>query len=311
MRVGVGAALVALPVLASVAMTIAARLPTNHDPRNFTPALNGSHLIEPKDPPGFSVLIDLDDSSRIFLPEHVYLIAIAVVTEWAFEGWNEVIPARTTRPLTRSHGLFVRAGSIAHPEWDKQLIPGYLILGMLHLIDQMIKVRKFSQGLAYVFMGKDGLGYMDLRALQPSQTNGLLTKIAAVNDTKIDELNAATSMIVDPQDSSFAVTYEVETSALTCVDLLSTILYAIATAAQGESDEFCQHLGGLNEKQSAFFQINGRRPTPSMHLLNYYAVMRGLSMLAPTLYDKGTCGEMHFSFLYNGDVLGGGVIELR
>ncbi len=43
---------------------------------SFSSGSGGSHLIYPKDPPGFAVLIDLDPTIPI-LAERIYLIALS------------------------------------------------------------------------------------------------------------------------------------------------------------------------------------------------------------------------------------------
>lgn len=115
---------------------------------------------------------------------------------------------------------------------------------------------------------------------------------------------------MDPSDPDFTIEYELEGDPLTCVDVLGSILYAIATAAQGANKEYCRDLGGLNEQRTAVYQIQGLRPTASMHLLSYEMVKTGLSLLAPKLYDQGPCKEVQFSFLYRGDKLGVGSISV-
>ncbi|KAL8827152.1 MAG: hypothetical protein Q9170_007130 [Blastenia crenularia] len=291
---------VALLTAFSSALNIPASQFKDLNPRDPLPTLNGSHLIQPNDPPGFTVLVNLDDTPRLLTTEKVYLAAIAVVADWASEGWDYAFPARGPRASKASYGVEVSYKSIAYPQKRYQLQVKYLVLGMLHLINQMTKVEKFCRGTAYVVMREEPMGYVELRVSgDPPRTNDVL-----------EENLTATGRIIDPTDSAFTIKYDVNGEPMSCVDLLSTTLYAVATAAQGGSDEYCQDLAGFNEKRSVVFQILGIRPTVSMQLLGYGLARRGLNLLARKLYHENACGEVKFSFYYHGDVLGGGSIRL-
>ncbi|KAI4181587.1 MAG: hypothetical protein L6R41_006532 [Letrouitia leprolyta] len=71
------------------------------------------------------------------------------------------------------------------------------------------------------------------------------------------ELTAA-RRIPDPLDPDLVIIYTITPSTvLTYQQLFSTILYAIATAAQGPSEEFCKDLAGFSERRDTVFQIQG------------------------------------------------------
>ncbi|KAL8919738.1 MAG: hypothetical protein Q9208_006604 [Pyrenodesmia sp. 3 TL-2023] len=118
-----------------------------------------------------------------------------------------------------------------------------------------------------------------------------------------------TKRFIDPDDQDFAIIYEVKHTRISCVGLLGAALYAMATAAQGENDEFCQDLAGFNQQSTVMYRVNGRRPTASMHLLSYGQVRRGLTLLIPRMYGEGTCAEVHIKFEYGGEILGAGSFE--
>lgn len=145
------------------------------------------------------------------------------------------------------------------------------------------------------------------------QGNAIGNNTAIRNSTlgtpQIRDLTPSTR-IVDPTDSDFDVTYQRNGDAMPCVDLLGTALYAIATAAQADNDEYCRYLGGWNEERAAVYQIHGRRPTEPGFLLSY-GLVRGLNLLSARLYDRNACGKVDFSLVYKADVLGGGMIRLN
>ncbi|KAL9596230.1 MAG: hypothetical protein Q9219_005941 [cf. Caloplaca sp. 3 TL-2023] len=207
----------------------------------------------------------------------------------------------------------VSSKSIALPQERIQLQTSHRILGVLHIIHEMTRVNEFFGSTSLVMMHMQPLGSIIIHAARPERPfhdldHTTLTD-SLVNNTQQQNLTARRT-IIDPDYDDFTITYEVTGDPMTCIDVLSTILYAVATAAQGASNQFCRDLGGYNEKRSAVYQIHGIRHTQSMHLLGYGMVRSGLSLLGPKLYDTNACGEVEFSFLYQGDVLGGGLIRL-
>ncbi|KAL8719755.1 MAG: hypothetical protein Q9225_003271 [Loekoesia sp. 1 TL-2023] len=276
--------------------------------------MTSSHVIRPKDPRGFKVLIELDDTSRDIVPERVYLVAIAAVHDWALEGWEHQFLKADPTFTKRAYSLEIASWSIAPSIQEYQMQTKHLILGILHLIDQMTKLNRFCRVAACLMMEKQGLGFISMAyrvgdSQNNSSSGNTAIKGPPLEDTSHQSLTAR-RRIVDPSDSDFAIEYEANGDPLTCIDLLSSILYAIATAAQGSNEEFCRDLGGLNEKRSTVYQIQGLRPTASMHLLSYEMVKKGLSLLAPELCDQSINKEVQFSFLYRGDKLGVGAISV-
>ena len=116
--------------------------------------------------------------------------------------------------------------------------------------------------------------------------------------------------IVDPADSDFAIVYERRGDAMSFVDFLGTILYAMATAAQASNTEQCRDLAGFNQKRSVVYRINGRRTTDRSLPLTYESVRRGLQLLSTAVYAEAAPGEIWFQFLHHEDVLGIGNIDL-
>lgn len=275
-----------------------------------------THLIFPKDPPGFAVLVDLDTTQLLSI-EKIYLIAIAVVHDWAFVGWDHFISSHSARATKAFRGLTVAWRSIAYPTQRYQLQIKHLILGMLHLIDQMTKAKYFCVSTYSVLLHRQGIGHIELLATgavashnrSSSDENLSLKSVFLPTPTGLRSL-IAPRRIVDPEDSDFVIFYERKSEPMSHPDFLSTILYAIATAAQGSNNEYCQDLGGFNEKRNVVYRIHGKRPTDSGYLLTDGMVMRGLRLLSTGVYDSGASAEVRFRFEYRGDVLGGGAIEL-
>lgn len=203
-----------------------------------------------------------------------------------------------------------------------QLKTSELILGLLHLIDQMEKREEgFCAGTVSTVMGKQPTAFIRLAlpekaaaALGGSSwftSDNTASEDDTATETRTTSSLANTDRVIDPEDPNFAIAYATKGEKMPCVDLLSAALYAMATAAQGENNEFCQDLAGFNGQSTVVYRVHGIRPTESMHLLVYEQVRRGLVLLIPRLYGEAMCGEVQFTFEWGGDVLGGGSFELN
>ncbi|KAL8746023.1 MAG: hypothetical protein Q9184_007800, partial [Pyrenodesmia sp. 2 TL-2023] len=281
---------------------------------------SGSHLIYPKDPQGFAILVDLNATQPI-LADRIYLIALIAVADWAHEGWKHIWPSRVPKQTLELYGVALSFRSIALPRQKHQLRTSYLILGLLHLIDQMTKRKEgFCASTVSTLMEKVPTGFIRLalpttpglgqswfmsEGNSTGKNDGSWRKPAALGNSLTN-----TKRVIDPKDEDFAIVYEIKGTRMLCVDLLSAALYAMATAAQGDNGEFCQDLAGFNQQSTVVYRVNGKQPTESMHLLSYGQVRRGLVLLIPKMYGEGTCGEVKFTFEYGGDILGAGSFEL-
>ncbi|KAI4259578.1 MAG: hypothetical protein L6R42_004506 [Xanthoria sp. 1 TBL-2021] len=268
------------------------------------------------DPPGFSILIDLS-TTRCFPPEKVLLAAITVIYDWAFQGYTHILKSGTVRYTLQTYDIALSFRSLALAPPHRQLEIRYLIFGLLHLIDKMRKVGKYCVSTASMLAFREPVGFirLDIPRHGAGQNtikldNGTVTTVVD-NDTgnKTVQLTVRTR-IVDPKDPHFAISYELKGESMTWVDFLSGVLYALASAAQGD-DEVCESMAGFNAQRTAVYMINGIRPTKSMYVLTYENVRRGLLLLATRLYGAGVCGEVEFSFEFLGDVLGGGRVVLN
>lgn len=182
----------------------------------------------------------------------------------------------------------------------------------------MRKVGKYCVSTASMLAFRGPVGFIRLdiprRGIDPNNIkldNETVTTVGD-NDTSKKNANELTTRtrIVDPKDPHFAITYELKGESMTWVDFLSGVLYALASAAQGD-DETCESMAGFNAQRTAVYMINGIRPTKSMYILTYENVRRGLLLLATRMYSAGVCGEVEFSFEFLGDVLGGGRVVLN
>ena len=244
----------------------------------------------------------------------MHLVAIAAIYEWALDDWDQVIPRRAPLVRTTAYDLEVTSGSAAKVGQEHQLRPKYLILGLLHLLDQMGKFDAYRTASAALMMFDTPVGFIRLGRLPKSRSNDALPLISATDSAyaRIDQRPnlLASRRIIDPKDSDFVIEYRLDGRPIPCVDVLATFLYAMATAAQGSIGDYCRDLGGWNEKRSAMYRIHGLKHTKWMALLSYGLVRRGLSLLPSRLVAQGTCGtEVSWTFLYQGDVLGFGSIE--
>lgn len=122
--------------------------------------------------------------------------------------------------------------------------------------------------------GKDILGHLEVKKLlglpagrgggtlgQDENTTAIegggASSSSAAYKKNETELTAA-RRIPDPLDPDLVIIYTITPSTvLTYQQLFSTILYAIATAAQGPSEEFCKDLAGFSERRDTVFQIQG------------------------------------------------------
>ncbi|KAL8708746.1 MAG: hypothetical protein Q9220_006388 [cf. Caloplaca sp. 1 TL-2023] len=272
-----------------------------------------STIIFPKDPPGFGILIDLD-TNHCFETEKVYLAAITMIHDWADKGWDYTFKSGPTRYVKEIYGISLSFRSLALPAQRYQLQEKHMIIGMLHLIDQMTKVKKFCVSTASVLTYRQPVGFLRLAVPgTPIARNSSDVGQAITEDvpSRIKNRDLQTSgRAVDPQDPDFAVAYQRIGDPLSCVEILSASLYAMATAAQGDGDNYCSMLGGFNEQRTVVWRILGRRPTVSGYLLSYDSVRTGLMILSAQLYRTGFSGEVGFQFEYKGDNLGGGSITL-
>lgn len=188
----------------------------------------------------------------------------------------------------------------------------YLILGMLDLINEMTR-HEFCVSTALITMYRQPTGLIRFLAAgrndfgtpeeEPVTENATLHTVQSQNLT-------APRRIVDPQDPDSAILYERKGKVMSSVDFLSTVLYAVATAAQDDNGEYCEDLAGFNEQRSVVYRIRGLEHTVSGYLLTYGIVRTGLKLLSKAVYRERTSGEMHISFEYRGDVLGHGHIDL-
>ncbi|KAL8789555.1 MAG: hypothetical protein Q9195_006782 [Heterodermia aff. obscurata] len=273
-----------------------------------------SHFIFPKDPPGYGVLVYLD-VAHILGTERIYVVAIAVIHAWAFEGWNHVVPSRSTRFTKASCGIEIAWRSIAYARQRDQLRMQHLILGLLHLIDQMTKRHAFCASTSSILMHKQPLGHIELLPSQTLSGSNASAPRLPIHNTSLKVFAQAQNptaqrQIVDPADPDFAIRYGRRGDGLSLVDFLSTVLYAMATAAQASNTERCGDLAGFNPKRSAVYRISGRRTTDWSHPLTYELVRRGLGLLSVAIYEEAASGEVWFQFLYRGDVVGSGNIDL-
>ncbi|KAL8787198.1 MAG: hypothetical protein Q9195_007889 [Heterodermia aff. obscurata] len=281
-----------------------------------------THYIKPKDPPGFTLTIDIADSGPFFIPERVYLVSITTVYTLALDGWEHVIPSGSPLLFVEQYGVQFASGSMVPSELERQLQVKYLVLAMLHLMAQMGKVRMWRRAVAAGLLFNKPVGFVKLgvapaaagtardeeikkkkkkrgKAIDPSSHGGADTPLRT-------PLGTSKKRLLDPKDRDFVIEYEVKEQRFSCVDLLSTALYAIATAAQGAEDDYCRDLGGWNEERSAVYRIHGLSPDT----LTYGLVRRGLSLLPARLYDERNCGrEVAWRFLYRDGCIGYGSIS--
>ena len=275
--------------------------------------LSGTHFIFPKDPPGFGVLVHLDEVHTLNT-ERIYVAAIAMVHDWAFQGWNRFFPSRSVRFTKTSDGLTIAWRSVAYVRERNQLQTKHLILGMLHLIDQMTKHQAFCVSTSSVLLYRQPVGHIELLPSESFSRTNTSHETLAMHNISLHAAQAPNPgferKIVDPADSDFAILYERKGDMMSFVDFMSTVLYAMATAAQASSTDPCRDIAGFNQKRSVVYRIHGKRTTDWSHPLTYQFVRRGLRLLSRAIYDEGDSGEVWFQFLFQGDVLGSGNIVL-
>lgn len=206
-------------------------------------------------------------------------------------------------------------------EQDRQLQVKYLVLAMIHLMAQMAQKRMWSKSVAAALMYQKPIGFVKLGRPSAARNGISISKkrrdAATIgihlssHDTETQPLAlGASKWFKDPKDHDFVIEYQTKDQRLLCVDFLSTVLYAIATAAQGSEDDYCRDLGGWNEKRTAIYRIHGLPPGPSTTTLTYGIVRRGLSLLSSTLYDQRSCErEVTWRFSYRERVVGYGSIS--
>ncbi|KAI4265558.1 MAG: hypothetical protein L6R38_009327, partial [Xanthoria sp. 2 TBL-2021] len=140
----------------------------------------------------------------------------------------------------------------------------------------MRKVGKYCVSTASMLAFREPVGFIRLdiprRGIDPNTIkldNETVTAVVGNNTSNKNAQGLTTrTRIVDPKDPHFAITYELKGDSMTWVDFLSGVLYAMASAAQGD-DETCESMAGFNAQRTAMYMINGIRPTKSMYMLTY------------------------------------------
>ena len=256
--------------------------------------------------------MDLDKANTLD-PVKIYLAAIAVVHDWALDGWKYRIPRSAPRMTKTTSNITIAWRSIADPGRRPQLLIQHLVLGILHLIQHMTESKIFCESTARPVLYIRPLGAIQLFASETTSQSGSLREDSTPKNLTLRNEQSksltAPRKIVDPEDPDFEIFYERKGDTMRYEDFLSTILYAMATAAQGDNNRYCRDLGGFNAKRTALYRIQGKRTTESRRLLTYGMVRRGMSLVATGIYEEDAFGEIELGFSYGGEILGYGRIE--
>ena len=150
----------------------------------------------------------------------------------------------------------ISSASVAYPNEVYQLRPRYLILGVLHTLSEMAKSRRYcTSGVALLMYG-EAVGFIRLGKLRRSSEATLNATSIQIetweNRQTLASRNtlAAPKKIIDPDDADFVIEYRQNDRTLTCLEVLSTALYALATAARGAPSDYCRDLGGWTGRRS-------------------------------------------------------------
>ncbi|KAL6720258.1 hypothetical protein ACLMJK_002179 [Lecanora helva] len=269
--------------------------------------------LYPKDPAGLRIYIKYD-TLRPLKPEDIYAAAIDVIYDWADDGWDTDVPKDTGKFTKDFAGVSVGFRSIAteDPPPEGRIRYKYLILGVLHLIKEMSDNKRWVASFAIVELNRTPLGFVDFnpvgdpfRVGSNNETNVTNTVPATTSATR--DLSA-TKRLFDPDDHDVSVSYEVKGPSFPCVEILSTALYAMATAAQAPGDQTCQVFGGLNPSRKLQWSTFVKRPSYSGYILTYGIIRKAWRLFPQQMYKSKKCGEVSFTYEYKGDDLGGGSI---
>ena len=168
-----------------------------------------------------------------------------------------MIPNDTPLVFVKQYGAEFVSESMVPSAQDRQLQVKYLVLAMLHLMARMAQTGLWSKSVAVGLMDNKPIGFVKLRYPPAAARDGVSVArkrrgAATVdgvrpssfdNDTQPPTLGAS-KRLIDPRDHDFVIEYEVKERRLPCVELLSTALYAIATAAQSDENDYCRDLEG-------------------------------------------------------------------
>lgn len=189
----------------------------------------------------------------------------------------------------------------------------------------MTKVGEFCEAYASVTMYKVPVGHIEILVPQKKVRGSLGTtndkgkevenfvamksKNATSGEYPAQIILGTPKKIIDPQDHNFAIIYTRKGDPISPAKFLTTVLYAMATAAQADNDQYCRDFAGFNDKQSMMYRIRGIRTRESRYGFTYEDVRKGLNLLASAVYDEGIVGEVFFEFRYQRELLGSGSIR--
>lgn len=277
--------------------------------------ISGSHLIYPKDPPNFGVVMEFKPKDPLEAQD-ILSAAIHVVFDWAKDGWNEATP-RISGTVSKSFpNLVLRVRNFDRAGERLQLRYQHLILALIHLINTMFNRGKFCAAWASPVIFEEPLGQIELAKLERLGQNNATSNDTTVTDSKRISLRSQNQSltvlrtIVDPDDSDFTIEVQPRGNSMTCTELLSTAFYGLVNAAQAPADQPCRIFMALDPSQKVQLSVFGAPSrSPNGHYLSYDMVRTGLKLLPLQLHSEGACGEVSFELKYYGYVLGGGSIE--
>lgn len=267
--------------------------------------------------PGFNIVLDY--ASWVPLePEDAYFCAIEFLYDLASAGWEEVIPSGYEAFSPEVNGIKIAFASVTQPEDIYQLQSKHLILGVLKAMNSLASRKSFCTTKATLYMYNKPFGQLAIGrgARQPPTlsrihgTNVTLSNSDPIHDNTASRSLAVVREIVDPEDSDFVISYEMLEDPIPCQTLLNAAMNGMAKSAQLKNDARCIDFAGYSSAGEVTYMISRNPPGTTRFVLTYSLVRTTLKLLPERLYSAGTCGEVKFDFVYQGDELGGGTFFL-
>lgn len=267
--------------------------------------------------PGFSTILSYGPSYEI-KAEDAYLCALLFTYELASDGWDPIIDSGFEGYMKEVNGVTIAIGSLAAPDDPYQLQNKHLVVGLLRLMNSLASRTAFCNAIAALYVYHNLIGQVAVvrRLTRPSLTGVNGTSVGLMDTTPVaNVVTASRSLtvpreIVDPEDSSFVISYEMLEDPISCQALLNAALNALANTAAIENEYPCTNFMGLSSSGEVTYSINRNPPGTARLRLTYGLVKTALKLLPARLYIQNSCGEVKFDLIYAGEELGGGTFFL-
>ena len=186
---------------------------------------------------------------------------------------------------------------------SKPLRNSHIVLGLYLLIFKMARRSQWCYAGCFMFIDSIRTGEITIDSIESGIAN------STDMDFTIDDLGDWWE-IIDPEDSSFKITYEYDGRPFAQIskqDVLSVALDGLATAAQATSESPCTDFAAISQSGDLAIAVRGVRT--GWPRLSYDLVKKMLRLLPLDMYRNSRNCEVTFGLYYDGNQLGSGFIR--